>query len=198
MGERKGSRHEVLHDNAHALLMYAVRKECREKESKLTMRIMKHGKPYFVEIDDKGREKATDIYFNLSHSQEMSVCVLSRQPVGIDIEKIRPYNVKVAHRILSEEEWVSLQKSEDKDRDFIRFWTLKEAYGKYTGEGLGTDFKNVKFKWDDNGNIFCSDDKVNIFQKELEENYILSLCVKKGPGNLKLTNKWLDDRIYTC
>lgn len=196
--EKKSNRHEILHVNAHEVLCHAVLEEYGEKLQKLTMRSMEHGKPYFVEKDRENREIASDIHFNLSHSEEMVACVLSRQPVGIDIEKVRRYNPKVADRILSDEEWDYLQASKEKDRDFIRFWTLKEAYGKYTGKGLGTDFKMVQFQWDEQGNIFCSDEEINVFQKAVEENYILSLCVRKSPGNLKLTNKWIDDKIYTC
>lgn len=196
--DKKGSRHEVLHANVHELLCYAVQEEYGKRADKLTMRSMEHGKPYFVEKDKENREIASDIHFNLSHSEEMVACVLSHQPVGIDIEKIRRYNPKVADRILSDEEWAQLQASGQKDRDFIRFWTLKEAYGKYTGQGLGTEFKRVQFHWDEDGNIFCSDAQVNVFQREIEKDYILSLCIQKSPGNLKLTNKWIDDKIYTC
>lgn len=196
--EKKSDRHEILHVNAHEVLQHAVLEEYGDKLKKLTMRSTEHGKPYFVEKDSKNRETASDIHFNLSHSEEMVACALNRQPVGIDIEKIRRYNPKVADRILSDEEWDNLQTSKQKDRDFIRFWTLKEAYGKYTGKGLGWDFKMVKFHWDNQGNIFCSDEQINVFQKVVEEDYILSLCIKKSPGNLKLTNKWIDDKIYTC
>lgn len=195
---KKSIRHELLHTNAHEVLCHAVLEEYGEKSKKLTMRSMEHGKPYFVEKDQEDREIVSNIHFNLSHSDEMIACVLSRQPVGIDIEKVRRYNPKVADRILSDQEWNYLQVSEQKDKDFIRFWTLKEAYGKYTGKGLGADLKMVQFHWDNQGNIYCSDEQINVFQKEVEENYILSLCIKKSAGNLKLTNKWIDDKIYTC
>lgn len=196
--DKNKSPHEVLHAKVHELLCYAVQEEYSEKADKLTMRSMEHGKPYFVEIDQENREIISDIHFNLSHSQGMVACVVSRQPVGIDIEKMRRYNAKVADRILSEEEWNYLQSSKQKDKDFIRFWTLKEAYGKYTGKGLGTDFKKVRFRWDDCGDIYCSDEEVYVFQREVEEDYILSLCVKKSSGNHELTNTWIDDKIYTC
>lgn len=192
------SPHEVLHIEVHELLCYAVQKEYSEKADKLTMRSMEHGKPYFVEKDQKNREIISDIHFNLSHSQDMVACVVSRQPVGIDIEKIRRYNAKVADRILSEKEWDFLQSSKQKDKDFIRFWTLKEAYGKYTGKGLGTDFRKLQFRWDSCGNIYCSDEDVKVFQQEIEEDYILSLCVRRTSGNHELTNKWINDKINIC
>lgn len=191
------SSHELLHNKVHELLCYAVQKEYSEKADKLTMRSMEHGKPYFVESDKENKELVSDIHFNLSHSHEMVACVLCNQQVGIDIEKIRRYNPKVADKILSDEEWDFLQNSKQKDKDFIRFWTLKEAYGKYTGKGLGTDFKKVQFHWEDSGEIYCSDEEVNVFQRELEDDYILALCIK-NVENHKLTNKWIDDKIYTC
>lgn len=196
--DKNKSPHEILHIEAHELLGYAVQKEYREKADKLTMRSMEHGKPYFVEKEQNKAEIISDIHFNLSHSQDMVACVVSRQPVGIDIEKIRRYNAKVADRILSEKEWNFLQSSKQKDKDFIRFWTLKEAYGKYTGKGLGTDFREVQFRWDSCENIYCSDEDVKVFQQEIEEDYILSLCVRKTSGNHELTNKWINDKIYIC
>ena len=89
-------------------------------------------------------------------------------------------------------------KFETEGQRFYTFLDLKEAYGKYTGKGLGTDFKKVQFRWDDCGNIYCSDEEVHVFQREVEEDYILSLCVKKSSGNHELTNTWIDDKIYTC
>lgn len=196
--DKNKSHHEVLHANVHELLCYAVQKEYGEIANKLIMRSMEHGKPYFVEKDEENREIISSIHFNLSHSEEMVACALCSKTVGIDIEKIRRYNAKVANRILHDSEWEYLQESKQKDKDFIRFWTLKEAYGKYTGQGLRTPFKEIQFRWDKDGNIFCSDEQVNVFQREIDEDYILSLCIQRTPGNLKLTNKWINDKIYTC
>lgn len=177
-----------LHNTAHELLQYAIEKEYKEKVNKLTMRSSQHGKPYFVEKRESGEEEISEIKFNLSHSGEMAVCILSNNEVGIDIEKMRKYNPKVADKILSDEEWEFLQKSEQRDKDFIKFWTLKEAYGKYTGKGLGMDFKQVVFWWQEEGKLQCSDEKVLIYQYEIGQEYILSVCVERN-------ERWQEEKI---
>ena len=177
--DKGAGRHKELHNAAHELLQYAIEKEYKEKVNKLTMRRSQHGKPYFAEKKENGEEVVSEIKFNLSHSGEMAVCILGRNEVGIDIEKMRKYNPKVADKILSDEEWEVLQKSEQKDKDFIKFWTLKEAYGKYIGKGLGMDFKEVTFQWQENESIQCSDTKVLLCQYEIEQDYILAVCVEK-------------------
>ena len=85
------------------------------------------GKPYFL----PNRE----IFFNISHSSNYVACVIGDRPVGIDIEKARKGRQNLAKRFfdISEAEWI---KECDSDQRFFRIWTLKEAYGKATGQGV--------------------------------------------------------------
>ncbi|MDE6313171.1 MAG: 4'-phosphopantetheinyl transferase superfamily protein [Lachnospiraceae bacterium] len=192
-------RNEILHQCAHDLLWSAVKEEYPEMADKLTMRRQEHGKPYFVEKSQQGEEYSSEIQFNLSHSGSYVVCIVGDSPMGIDLEKLRPYNEKVAKKILHQREWAVLETSRQKERDFIRFWTLKEAYGKYTGKGLGEDMKSIFFAWDIEGKICCSDKEVFAFQWFVEGEYYLSVCVSKTAGDMKtLTNFRRSDKIYTC
>ena len=196
---KNGSAYKLLHTCAYDLLKEAVKAEYPERADKLTMRVKEHGKPYFVEIQEDGREVDSDIQFNLSHSNEMVACVISQGQVGIDIEKVRPFRGKVADKVLNEREWEFLQSSKNKDEDFIRFWTLKEAYGKYTGKGLVMDLKEVAFHWQNGVEIECNDGSVRVFQWKIGQEYYLSLCVEKQSEMIKtLTNLRINDRIYTC
>lgn len=98
------------------------------------------GKPY---------AKGLPVEFNISHSGNMVVCVVDDKPVGIDIEKIRPIDLKVAKRICTEEEQIYLFGCTPTDQDFIytsdrgmltrffKIWTAKEAYCKLKGIGIG-------------------------------------------------------------
>ena len=56
---------------------------------------------------------------------------------------------------------------------------MKEAYGKYIGKGLGIDFKQVIFWWKEDGNICCNDENVQLYQYEIEQEYILAVCVER-------------------
>ena len=85
------------------------------------------GKPYF--------SSNCEIFFNISHSSNYVACVIGTRPVGIDIEKTREGRQNLAKRFfdISEAEWI---KECDSDERFFRIWTLKEAYGKATGQGV--------------------------------------------------------------
>ena len=93
------------------------------------------GKPYFADYPE--------IHFNYSHCRDVAVCVLSSARTGIDIETIRPFHEQTARRFCCDREWNWLEKQEDKDLAWIRVWTLKEAYVKYTGTGIRTNLSQI-------------------------------------------------------
>ncbi len=88
------------------------------------------GKP-FVE----GRR---DLHFNISHSGAYIVCAFSNGEVGIDTEQVRRARMPVAHRFFHPEEIAALEgvAAIERDRQFFRYWSIKEAFLKYTGTGL--------------------------------------------------------------
>lgn len=104
------------------------------------------GKPYTKDLP---------VEFNISHSGDMVVCAVDDQPVGIDIEQIRPIDLTVAKRVCLDEELFYLFGHKPIVRDFtyttdtkilIRFfeiWTTKEAYGKCLGAGIRDIRKQV-------------------------------------------------------
>lgn len=102
---------------------------------KITFSLTENGKPYIPERDD--------IHFNISHSGDYVALALSDKPVGIDIEMIKPVNKTLAKKILNEEEFLVFEASEDKDSEFIKFWTMKEAVIKLHGEKIASlDIRN--------------------------------------------------------
>ena len=91
------------------------------------------GKPYL---------KNYSTNFSISYSGGIVMCALDDRPVGADIQKIMPVSDELVRLAMSLEE-MSEYVSSQKDRDlFFMIWTLKEAYLKYTGVGLG-NLKNV-------------------------------------------------------
>lgn len=95
-----------------------------------------HGKPRLESSD-------TPCYFNISHSGQWSMLAFSREnPVGIDLEKIRPdapqKRLDIARRFFSPREWEPLQRlpSHRINAAFFACWTRKEAYIKCHGQGL--------------------------------------------------------------
>jgi 4'-phosphopantetheinyl transferase len=104
------------------------------------------GKPYF--------RMHKECCYNLSHSGQYAVCIIGDTPVGIDVEGRRPFRLNVAKRFFSPQEceWImepvnDAQEEQDKRKEqrFFRLWTLKEAYVKATGIGIGKGIKTIEF-----------------------------------------------------
>lgn len=105
-----------------------------------------NGKPYL--------SGGKDLYFNLSHSEEMVICAISSQEIGCDIEKISDINLKIADRFFSvtECEMIASQKTERLKREmFFRLWTLKESFIKSTGMGMRLPMNAFCIHFDSDG-----------------------------------------------
>ena len=101
---------------------------------------------------DENRKPLVDISskspcFSLSHAGDFVAVAVDTLPIGIDIERIRPYKESLAARYFSKEEQeILLGLSELPARDpedpsaksqaFTQIWTLKESFLKVTGLGL--------------------------------------------------------------
>ena len=94
-----------------------------------------HGKPSIV--------GHPEICFNLSHCKEAVVCVVSDQPVGVDVESIREYKESLVRYTMNDEEIREIESSENPAATFIRLWTMKEATMKLIGTGISNDMKTV-------------------------------------------------------
>ncbi|HEU0153706.1 MAG TPA: 4'-phosphopantetheinyl transferase superfamily protein [Arenimonas sp.] len=81
------------------------------------------------------------LWASLSHSGEHLAAAIAPAPVGIDLErprKPRDY-VAIARFLFSPEEADQVEAAEQgsgRERVFHRYWALKEARGKRSGEGL--------------------------------------------------------------
>ena len=112
------------------------------------------GKPYLRE---------QPFFFNLSHSGEYVVCALSDCEIGVDIQYQRAQDSsRLAERFfhIREKELLEQAGTKEEYRDlFYKLWTMKEAYGKMTGEGItaviGMDFSGInnvrmrEFTWEE-------------------------------------------------
>lgn len=95
----------------------------------------KYGKPYLLDYPN--------IHFNISHSGKYVVCAVCDVPVGIDIQKITAYNPSTAYRVCSDDELNIIEKSQNKESEFIRIWTRKEAYLKMKGSSIAKIKANI-------------------------------------------------------
>ena len=83
------------------------------------------------------------IHFSLSHCKDAVACAVSDHNIGIDAESIVLYNPDVARRVCTAAELEMLEQSANKDVDFIKLWTMKEAISKYEGMGLSLPFAEI-------------------------------------------------------
>lgn len=114
-------------------------------------------------------------HFNLSHSGEQVMCVMSRFPVGCDVERIRSRDMDIGDRFFSQQEQAMLKgcgNEEEKQKLFFKLWTLKESFMKCTGLGFHLALKDFS--------IVFYGDKIRVEQKLDGANYSLEASCKEG------------------
>ena len=88
----------------------------------------KLGKPYFAD---------SPLHFSISHTKNYVFAAISENPIGIDAEELdRNIDLRLAEKLLSANEFTQFEKATDQRLALLRFWVLKEAAGKCTGEGM--------------------------------------------------------------
>ena len=138
-----------------------------------------------IDLDDNGKpclRGDLNLCFNISHSGDYVVCVIDKNPIGIDIEKIGSADFSVAKRVFNKDEYDRIFEDESQKNDmFFQYWTLKESYSKYTGKGLRLPFSSINFSVNDDSIIMKSnyDDEVYFFSKKYMGNYWISVCAKE-------------------
>jgi phosphopantetheinyl transferase len=98
--------------------------------SELRFRLGPQGKPSVADRED--------LHFNLSHAGDFAAIATGPQPLGVDIEVIRPEvdARSLAQHYFRTEEAAALRATRTPLQDFFLLWTAKEAVMKCTGLGL--------------------------------------------------------------
>lgn len=85
----------------------------------------KYGKPGFA--------GHSEVQFNISHTRGAVLVGIHDQPIGVDIERLRPVSERTMQRIAS----VSTEK------EFFESWVRRESRSKWGGAGLGAMRKDA-------------------------------------------------------
>lgn len=148
-----------------------------------------YGKPFL-----KDRK---NLYFNISHCNELAVCAIENTEVGIDAEYIRECRSGVMQRAFSEREKNIVENSENINEMFFRIWTLKESFVKALGIGISYPLKSAEF-------LICEDtvtvvgcDGFSFTQLIINSEFVCSLCLKKTTEN-KFFRINTDKNYFTC
>lgn len=121
---------------AHRFVRERIAQMTGEDPERLVFVRTQHGKPCV---------ENSSIWFNLSHSGNVVAAAFAECEIGVDIEVVRPINLRIAERYFAESDrrYLALAESEqDRLNRFFALWTAKEAYLKRHGAGLsgGLDF----------------------------------------------------------
>jgi len=154
-----------------------------------------HGKPRLTQAS-----AATALRFNLTHTADLCACVVTRRiRCGVDAEHVGRDNklMPIARRMFSEIELETLRDKTDAEmrQRFFYYWTLREAYVKAKGTGLGGSSKAFHFRIDEQagtdtcmtaGIEFVDDRKKNIadeWQFEIfqhDANHVMAVALKSA------------------
>lgn len=130
-----------------------------------------NGKPFL---------KKSNLYFNLSHSNEYLIIAFGKIALGIDIEKRKNINSEMlSKRFFHPKEYQFVQAQKDTEEAFFRIWTLKESYIKWKGGSLPADLQKFRIEITKNSlRAYETDRKVDkIFIKEYKkEDYFIAVC----------------------
>lgn len=134
------------------------------------------GKPSIV-----SSQNAESVFFNLSHSNNLALCIVSSIPnIGVDVELRKPIQdvLDIAKLVCTEEEYQILLGDGEKNlqKNFYRIWTRKEAVVKALGVGLSCslDCLSVTFLENDSPKLL----KLNWKEESLDGWYLGDLNMR--------------------
>lgn len=142
-------------------------------------KVDEYSKPYI---------EGENVYFNLSHSENKVMCIISNRVVGCDVEKITPIDLTVAKKYFFKGEYKAIEncKTQSEMEDlFFRYWTLKESFMKCTGLGFRLPLdafcvsigeKEIKVEHS------VDNEKYSLFEQNLNDGYKYAWCIK---GDIK-------------
>ncbi|MBQ8970059.1 MAG: 4'-phosphopantetheinyl transferase superfamily protein [Lachnospiraceae bacterium] len=174
---------------AEALLNYGIKQLCPGLSFPLELKRDENGRPS-VTFSGKDKrllleagvflEEEDGIEFSLSHSGDYAVCAISDrqgEKLGVDIEKRRKNEGKIAEHFFCENEVKRIRTAED----FYRYWTLKESFTKAVGLGLGLSLNSFEVQLSGEEAEFIYPDDPETFRGRIYEpfdGYTVAVCVR--------------------
>lgn len=165
------------------LLEHGIKTKFPEYSDMLEIGYTSYNKPYF---------KHHNLKFNISHSKNMAICVLSDgADMGIDIEEIAPVNINDFKQYMTPFEWQEVVNAPIKEDAFYKYWTKKEAVIKADGRGLSIPLKSFEIKEE-----LTQIEETSYVLKEilLDMNYTCYIALKKTKS-LEKKKSFFDEKI---
>lgn len=159
----KASRYKRNTDKKLSVLSYMLFVLAMEKVFKV------YG-PYDLLFNENGKpflKYFPEIYFNISHCEMGVACAVAKDNIGIDIQDIISFSIKLGESICSQNELEQINSATNKDLELTKIWTMKESYYKMIGTGLIEPLVNL--------NVYELDNFYQIIN--LKEGYVLSVAI---------------------
>ena len=93
--------------------------------------------------NENGKPLLDGFNFSFSHCDTLFCIAVDKKPVGVDVEKQRQYDEKLAKYVLNKEELEFVEKQPNKDEAFAKLWVQKEATIKCLGLSLKTPLNYI-------------------------------------------------------
>jgi 4'-phosphopantetheinyl transferase len=153
---------------AHRLLCVGLERVFGIRDSEVDLERNAFGKPRI-----RGRE---GVHFNIAHCRRAVAVLVADRPVGVDVEAVRARDASVAARCFDVSELARVEAAAEPDREFFRYWTLKESYVKALGCGLSYPLRDVHVAVSAGGEPQC--DKLRAGFRLVEEfpGVVIALC----------------------
>jgi 4'-phosphopantetheinyl transferase len=110
--------------NLHWLGTRVLLRKMLRTDEYIDCKVDEHGKPYLVNLP---------YHISLSHSFDYAAVMISKHPVGIDIEQVKEKVERIAHKFMRKEE-MGFINSRDKINQLYVCWCAKEAVYKCYGQ----------------------------------------------------------------
>ena len=143
--------------NSQDFIKYILYKYYGYDFEKIDIQRTKNGKPYI---------KDSKLNFNVSHSTDAIIAIvgLGYDSLGIDMEVLQNKDrKKIIKRFFQKDEIAFINSSEDKNLEFYRIWTKKEAYIKKNALNM----------------TYIS--KINVLKEKIDtfiiDNMVVSVCI---------------------
>jgi 4'-phosphopantetheinyl transferase len=136
---------------AHALVRRVLALESGVPEAEAVIWRSSRGRPFLQKPPEGLPRGGRELDFNLSHAQGHNLLgVVRRHRIGVDVERLdrgdQGFDTIVETFAEAERDWVAeAAPGRPRDRRVLRLWTLKEAYSKARGLGLGLPFDSFSF-----------------------------------------------------